>query len=403
MGIVRNPANTMRRGRVGETTYYISGGQQIARQALNGSNFGESARRSEAQQKRRVLWANLVNFYKASRAWMPKAFETKKRNQSDYNKFMQVNINASKVALTKSEAQSGAVIIADYIVSQGSLPTIDITKVGEGWVTNIAIGNLAIDDETTVAQFSQALVAYNANCKYGQQLSFVSYQQTQDVLGTPRCTCRLYEVTLDQYSTALLRDYLPDFCSTSSGNYLGTSTNISIGGFAYIISELSNGGLLVSTQQLVTNNASMLIKYTSDRQLEDAITSYGVDNEVILSPAGTVSQDPEGQPLYIASVSVNGFIYRGGDWFGKMSSLKGKQVTFSLSIVPDASMASASALGVGGVTLDSNEVSITGKAITVTMDNNLPSDVLLQSLSLSLDDEQQIFINFNTSDTGGDL
>lgn len=331
MGIVRNPANTMRRGRVGETTYYISGGQQIARQALNGSNFGESARRSDAQQKRRVLWANLVNFYKASRGWMPKAFETKKRNQSDYNKFIQLNINSTKIALTKSEAEAGACVVSNFLVSQGSLPSIDISKVGDKWLTNIAAGSLVISGATTVGEFSEALLAANANIRRGMQLSFVSYQQSVDPMGTPRVISRCYEVTIDPSNTVMLFDSFPAFCAEVTNGFLGTSDNISIGGFAYILSEQTTSGLIVSTQQLVSNNGELVSRYSGTAQLRLSIDSYGVDNEVVLSPVGTISQSPEAQPLYIRYVEVGTDKVEAGKFVGPISVASTKVLHVFLS------------------------------------------------------------------------
>lgn len=302
MGVIRNAANTLIKGRVGQTTYYISGGQQVARQSRNDSNYGETARRSYSQQERRVMWANLVNFYKASARWMAKSFETKKRNQTDYNKFMQVNMDSSRVALTKGEAAAGACVVDELLVSQGSLPSIEIVELVEQWRTNILVGNLSISSSTTIGEFTQALLENNGNIREGMQLSYVSYQQTVDPLGTPRINCRCYEVTLNSTSTEKLRDYFPALCSSTVEQYLSTSAEVPTGGFAYILSELVSGSLRVSTQQLTVNNTALITQYTSAAQRNSAINSYGLDMEVILSPSGTSSQDVEPTSPYITRV-----------------------------------------------------------------------------------------------------
>lgn len=304
MAIIRNAANRVMKGRVGETTYYVSKGQQVARQSRNDSNYGEAARRTELQQSRRVLWANLVEFYKVSSRWMPKAFETKKPGQTDYNKFMQVNIGQSRIALTKSESVAGACVVDAYVVSQGSLPSVAIIETGSQWRTNLIIGSLTIDATTTIGALTDALVANNANVREGMQISFVSYQQSQDSLGTPRVLCRCYECTLRSASTEKVRDYLPEFCSTSVNQALGTSADISEGGFAYILSELVNGQLRVSTQQLTTVNSTMIEYYSSSTQVQAAMDSYGINTEVILSPTGTVQQQPEPVPAYVKKVAI---------------------------------------------------------------------------------------------------
>ena len=303
MAIIRNSANRIMRGRVGETTYYVSKGQQVARQAQNDSNYGETARRTDAQQSRRVLWSNLVQFYKISSRWMQKAFETKRLGQTDYNKFVQVNIGASRIALTKSESVAGACVVDRYVVSQGSLPSVSVVASGAQWYTNLLIGNLNIGAATTIGELTDALVANNANVRAGMQISFVSYMQSIDSIGTPRVSCRCYECTLVTGSALLVRDYLPEFCSTSVNGALGTSSSIAAGGFAYILSELVNGQLKVSTQQLIISDNTFIEQYSSAQQVEQAIQSYGINTEVILSPVDTIQQEPEPVPVYITAIN----------------------------------------------------------------------------------------------------
>lgn len=300
MGIIRNAANRKIKGRIGDTTYYVSMDRQIARQALNSSNYGESARRSPSQQGRRVMWANLVNFYKASKNWMPKAFESKSSKQTDYNRFMSANLGSARIALTKNQAAVGACVADSFIISQGSLRSIQINKHTTHWDTDIQLGNLAISPDTTVGAFASALINNNNWILEGDQLSFISYQQYLDAQSTPHVICTAYEVTLVLNSTEKLRDYLPDFCSTTGDNStLGTSDDISLGGFAYILSRnLGGGRLQVSTQQLILNNEVMISQYTSAVQLRDAIESYGVDTDTFLD-TGSVPVSRADQPLYI--------------------------------------------------------------------------------------------------------
>lgn len=331
MAVVRNAANTLRRGRIGETSYYVSGGQQIARQALNNSNYGESASRSQSQQSRRIMWANLVNFYKASASWMKKAYETKKVNQTDYNKFMQVNLASARVALTKAESVASACVVDEYVVSQGSLPSIKVDKVGGAWKTDLKIGNLIINPMQTNANLTQALIDNNANVREGMQLSFVSYQQYIDGTGIPHVLCRLYEMTLSLEDQTEVYNYLPEFCAANVNGSLGTSGDISLGGFAYILSELVGGQLRVSTQQLTLNNQQLINQYTSQKQYKSAIDSYGVTAQVVLSPESIVSQVPEEQPVYISYVTVAGKNYYTGDYIGAASTLKSKFVEFHMS------------------------------------------------------------------------
>lgn len=306
MAIIRNAANTLKKGRVGETTYYISKGQQVARQSRNDSNYGESARRTQLQQNRRVLWANLVEFYKISARWMPKAFESKGPGQTDYNKFMAVNVPTARIALTKAESEAAGCVVDGYVVSQGSLPSIEIEQTVNGYKTNIALGELTITADTTIADFSNAAIQANANIREGMQLSCAVYTQSVDPLGTPRAICRLYEITIDTHSSSKLRAYFPEFISNVVSGNLGTTSNMPAGGFAYILSELQGGGLKVSTQLLTTLNVDLVSQYSSAAQVERAVQSYGVDSEVVLNPDTLNAQGEEGVQGYITRLQWPG-------------------------------------------------------------------------------------------------
>lgn len=377
MGIIRNAANTLIKGRVGQTTYYISKGQQVARQARNDSNYGDTARRTQLQQERRILWANLVNFYKISARWMPKAFESKRVGQTDYNKFMAINVPTARIALTKSESEAAACVVDTFLVSQGSLPSIEISQDVDGYLTNIGVGNLTIDETTTIAQFTTAAIANNANIREGMQLSFVQYTQSVDPLGTPRAICRCYEVTLSTTSSAPLRNHLPEICTQVVDGYLATVASPATGGFTYILSELQGGALKVSTQQLVTINFQLISQYTSASQISAAIQSYGLDQEVVLNPNGSVSQQEEGIPNYIQSVSwLEGDMGQEytvtkypGQVFGEWNDIRNKQLSFNCSGLDNQTFVSATLYDESGISRTVSEGTLTGQTIKCTFDN----------------------------------
>lgn len=398
MGIIRNSANRVIKGRVGDITYYVSNGQQVARQALNNSNYGASAMRSDAQQVRRVKWANLVNFYKISKKWMKKAYESKEGKQSDYNKFMQLNVNSARVALTKTEAVQGACIIDAFQVTQGSLPTIDVTKVGSQWRSSLSLGSLTIGDSTTIAEFTAALIANNANIVDGMQLSFVSYQQNVDSLGIARCICTFYEVTLDTQSTDLIRDYLPAFCSQTLSGYLGTNDNISLGGFAWIISNQVDGKIFVSSQNLITNNAALLTQYTSNTQLNEAVESYGVTDEVVLSPNSRNAQERVTPPLYLSTFKVGNSTFSSGEYIGAMSLVGGKACEIELSTTTDLTPLGVIIMGNDQQTiLNVDNPPISGKKITFTAPASSSTAKCIQLL-VAMSDGTQLIMEFLATD-----
>lgn len=404
MALVRNAANMIRKGRVGDATYYVSKGQQVVRQARNDSNYGESARRSENQQVRRVMWANLVNFYKASATWMPAAFESKKRSQTDYNKFMQVNMNSSRIALTKDQAAAGACVVDAYLVTQGSLPSVEINQTTNAWYTNIGIGNLTIGAATTNAELTAAMEANNANIQEGMQISFVSYQQSLDAMGMPRVICRLYEITLSRTSTDLVRDYLPEFCSQSVEGNLGTSADISIGAFAYIVSDKRAGQVRVSTQQLITKNQTLIEQYTNGEHVRAAMLSYGIDSEVILSPTGTNAQTPEGQPIYVESVDMDGDTFTAGMTSPWTQDLEDTDGTITLSTSPGVAVSLVSIIDASGSRYAGTNVSITGQDVQFKFPTPMTGNRHITRISVTFANGNIYGINFSVPGAApGDL
>lgn len=266
------------RGKVGNTTYYTQGGRQIARVSENSSNYGVDARRSFAQQRRRVLWANLVNFYKVSEGWMKGAFETKNPTQSDYNKFMSVNLPITRVALTKEQALRGCSVYDSYIISQGSLHTIQLTRSG-----NVATSDIVsyVQDEEwatiTRGEFSQTLIDYNPWLKAGCQLSFIIYRLDFPATHDPRLSVAIAEFTLDPTSGALfstlpISPYLKTVSGKLTWNDLDPDAYIAI-----VVSDSTSGQLKVSSQQLIAGDVDMPADYATEEVVRAAIDTYGLD------------------------------------------------------------------------------------------------------------------------------
>lgn len=311
MALIHSTASGVMNGKVGNTTYYSEQGRQLARTAYNSSNWGKSARRSYKQQAWRVRWANLVNFYKASQGWMYYAFESKKKGQTDYNKFMSLNVNASPFYLTKEEASSGGCIASNYLVSEGSMFPISMVLNGNYFVTNIATSYSGKFDGVTIAELSADLIEHNSWLSEGCQISFISYQQYLDDNLVPRVICTPYEMTLDLSSDLLVPDFLPSFCFQGNGEYIVTDTNVSPGAHCFVLSKTIDGKTYVSTQRLISyQNSDLIGEYSSEAQLEKAIDSYGVDDEKFLE-SGSEETDTTAQPIAINSITINGISWNG--------------------------------------------------------------------------------------------
>lgn len=305
MGIVRNQANTLRRGRVGQDTFYISRGRQIVRQAQNNSNYGETASRSAFQQRRRIQWGNLVNMYKVLQPVLQKAYETKKQNQSFYNRFMQLNMNGSRPCLTKTQADEGCCVADSYVISQGSLRTIqqgfqlyDFDGAELYCLTTDVKLSSGTYNEMTVKAFSEMVIQYNSDFQNGDAIGFVIISQdglfTPQHSARPRCRLHYVEFTLDvDDSTNLVGDTPFDNIviqdSVTLGMMLSPWEFLTPDDENFVMSVIhvrkDSGRILTSTQKLDIGPWTVVDDYAFDGSwIMECMRSYGVDVVAPLRP-----------------------------------------------------------------------------------------------------------------------
>lgn len=268
--------------------------------------------RTTKQMERRVKWANLVNFYRLSKGWMPKAFENKSAKQSDYNKFMSLNASNNPVSLTKDLADAGAVVMAPYVISYGSLQPVEITgrrEEDDAYLSNIQISFDFGSDltATAIADISASILANNPHIQQGDQISFISYQEKY--VGTvPFATCRAFAFPIDVNNTnQTLGDYLPEwlcYANAAEGeigvSYLGCR-DLSKGGFAWVLSRTIGGKIRVSTQRLYVDSG-LADRFTSAAYEAESIASYGMSTQVFLDSRGQLSEEAAPVPVVIESV-----------------------------------------------------------------------------------------------------
>lgn len=278
------------RGKVGDLVFSRRLGQQTTR-AYNATPKDAKTR---SQVTQRVKMANVIAMYRALKNVCNHSFEALKEGQSSYSAFVSANLKSNKVTLTKEAASLGACVVAPYLISRGSLASIIVEGLGADATTNIAVGELQIDDETTIGAFADALVANNAGIEYGDQLTYISCVQQTDVnTGYPVVVTGIYEVTLNQGSTDQVRKFIPQFGSAVKNGFLAHGALIGRGGFAWILSRKPIGGsLMVSTQRLILTSPDVYSEFASESASTRAISSYGYTIEPILNPG--VSGAPSG-------------------------------------------------------------------------------------------------------------
>ena len=275
-GIIRKISGT-----VGDLVYYPRGGQQIIR----GVATTTKNPRTDAQMAQRMKWPNVLAVYRVLQPYMKDCFETKQGGQTDYNRFMGINLHSEPVYLEKSEARLGAAIVAPYVITQGSLPSIQVS--GTTPATDIALGTLTIGDDTTVADFAQAVVQNNNSYQYGDQLSFFRLVQEEDSRdGHPYISVTATRVNLDPTDTTVLRDVAPASGFSTVSGTLGADAALDGAGIAWVHSRTVNGKTHVSSQRLVVDNG-LLDDHGTSQMLSVATNSYGGSNEVFIRPDGT--------------------------------------------------------------------------------------------------------------------
>lgn len=302
MAIIRIPSNPKRVGKVGAESYYVRNGEQVVRQRLNASNYGESASRSYGQQSRRARWGNLVNVYKACAAWLPKAFEFRPRKRSDYNMFMSYNVELSGVFMAKSECEAGGAVLSSYVVSQGSLRSLIQQKVTLADAPELNAMSTGLkftapwNNEWNNGTFSKQLIADNpVYLKDGDNIAFVEFLNEEDEYGIPRLQSWYNEFTLDTSSTddGDVSNLLGNSQLGANNNIVWTPNNAfelqkkpTAG--VVILTRRQRGGLKVSQQRVVMFDESLMQSHATDSYQEYAIRSYGLSTEVPLEP-GTQS------------------------------------------------------------------------------------------------------------------
>lgn len=267
--------------------------------------------RTEAQMNQRVKWANLVNIYRVNSDWMKYAYETKKTSQSEYNKWMSLNVSNSRIYLTKQLAAAGACVVDAYTITQGSLPSVENTPIGVNSIrTNIYTGEIDDFAEVTVAELSTQILANNPGIREGDQISLIRLsQQTNADNGFPYVIVRKYEMIVSRTNNRLVHDYLPkdilEAQTSGNTNAMGLFFGARVGGFAWILSRTIDGKTYVSSQSIVpVNNGALISLYSSDAAYKAAIESYGTSEDAFLSSASANTSSGAAIPPAIVRVEL---------------------------------------------------------------------------------------------------
>ena len=281
MAILKGLIHKMK-GSAGDLTFKTVAGRTVVSEKVTKT----TNRRTSAQQKQRMKWANVIQMYKGICPLIDFGFENKAPGLSDYNMFVRLALKQDPVYMTRAEVAGGGCIAAPYQITQGTLPAIAVSGEGAARRTDIKLGTLVIDANTTMAELSNAIVQQNADYDYGDQLSyFVVHQQVNAVTGIPFCQFDACAVVLDKVSTVKVWDQLRSEGFRTVEGYLGhDAAETADAVFCWVHSRRNGSGkTLVSTQLLLANNG-LLADYTGSDAYQRAVKTYGGENTVFLTP-----------------------------------------------------------------------------------------------------------------------
>ena len=267
----------------------------VFRQTANGTVMAKAGRksnkRSQGQAEVRCRIANASANYRLYAGKLKQAFEGKGTGVSDFNQYVGVNFS-NPVYITKGMRVAGCCVLADYTFTVGSLQPIGMALNGSGvLVSDLALGDLVIDENTTVSDLSLALIAENEAWEEGDQLTFFSGSQFVDAQGMPRATMTARKVILSVDDETELWDSVGAEGFTSVSGKLGMSVALENAGAAWVHSrDKVSGDTLVSTQKLVVVS-EILDDYRTYAAMKASADSYGGinSNRVYLNPSSSTS------------------------------------------------------------------------------------------------------------------
>lgn len=397
--------------KLGGSVLYQAMGQTRQRElAANVSNP-----RTQSQMEGRTRWANLVNFYRANSGWMKFAYETKKTNQSEYNKFMSLNVPSARIYLPKSLASQGGCIVDAYQMTQGSLASIEVVKSGAAWQTNLYLVSATdLNENSTIGEVTAQLLPANPALREGDQLSFLRFtQMTNSSTGVPFVVVRKYEVILKANDTRRFFDFMPEdyitFGGTPQAPCITVTDSGNAGGFLLVISRTIGGKTYVSSQSIVVaNNDTLIAAYSSATAKQEAIDSYGESAEPFLT-SSTANEDSQaatrpsivavriGANTYVPGTPARGITLSGG---GIIELVFNQDI--SDAIHADGTMSGFSGGSPISIELEFDEAS--GNTATYRTIGEQPSSpVALADIEVPLDDTnvRAVFVVLNEDTIGG--
>lgn len=274
-------------GKVGSLVFARRLGQQVTR-PYNGAPANPKTR---AQMSRRIKWANIINMWRLLKPFISMGMQNRKTNQSDYNKFVSLNLNQSEAYLLKDEARQGATLLAPYIVTSGSL---GLRSMRSAAITSIQVGNIDLTT-ATIGQLSAAIIANNQGIQVGDQITVFALGQ-ELVEGIPQVMPYAFkfiitEAAADSVAIDAIEAYGAVAPAVEEGYLAFEFDGVEYSSYAGCIVQsriMADGTLAVSDSRLAVEYEVDGVQQSKNPfavSQSEALSSYGYNPDAFLSPA----------------------------------------------------------------------------------------------------------------------
>lgn len=301
------------KGRVGDSVFYVKNGEQnVVKKQTHVSNPQSN---KQMYQRSRFLACSKF-FTRGNKNYFKFAFENKRRGESDFNAFMRENIVNSPNITRDAYQFSNYPIIGEFIMTRGSLPTIEQSAVNNRWSATFPVkytGEVA----PTISSLSSALISTGVY-QIGDiiTLLFITTGTSAGVpslhpqlypssYGTPVWTIKQFKINPSDYTE--LSTLGLHFAQAADGSISligdeGTDfyPENQYSGWCCVHSRITKHGLKVSTSVLSINRLAAMANEDQydDTYISEVIadwknpSSVPVDNEIILEGALASSSTP---------------------------------------------------------------------------------------------------------------
>lgn len=345
MAISKNLYTRGLKQRLAGAVWYQQKGRTLVRElAASVSNP-----QTDTQMDNRVKLANVVAAYRANMHWMEKyAFELKKKEWSIYNAFVSANLSSNNIYLTKQDVELQAGVVAPYMFTKGSLPTVEITydSTNRVFLSNLYVGSdYQIDANTNVANLSTELINHNAGLREFDQISFV-WNVQQMVGNTPRINAVYFEMILDTADTRTVEslfgtDEIVGISTSGGMKVLSAAILLDyddlVQGFLMCVSRDNSTSVDISTQTMVLTGSSVISQYSGAENQSKARRSYAPINPTPFLAGGY----QQGQGEIVSYPSILTVAVDDGSPVSPGGVLEPKTTDFTLKVQFDEDLTSA--------------------------------------------------------------